>query len=523
MLFSSYPFIFGFLPLALIVFYAVARFGRTPAMLALSALSLGFYTYWRPQDLWILLFSIVFNYVVGGQIQRDRAAGRDERRKWLLRFGVGVDLAMLIYFKYTNFIVENFNLAAGTDWNLENIILPLGISFFTFQKIAYLVDSARGETKGTGFIEFGLFASFFPQLIAGPISHYREVIPQFHNRLFGRLEGRNMLVGLTIFAIGLAKKVIIADSIALYHNPLYDAVAANPGDIDFVTGWTVAISYTLQLYFDFSGYSDMAIGLARMFGIRLPLNFHSPLRAASIIDYWRRWHMTLQRFIVAYVYTPLSVPLNRYAINRGLTGWHGYGWTVAFPSFLTFFIMGVWHGAGWGFVVYGLLNAIYVSVNEAWRERRKRRRRQAKKDKRPFAEISTPERVFYHILTLACVFLGNMFFRAESLADGLGIFRGMAGAGGLAANGVFAAEMPPILYLLMALAAVIVAFMPNTQQIMTRFRPAVNWRLWHGEAAAPIMWRWRPTPAGLAFTAVLLFVSIAMIERGQAIFLYFNF
>ncbi len=523
MLFSSYQFIFGFLPLALIAFYSVARFGRIPAMVTLAVLSLGFYTYWRPQDLWILLFTITFNYLVGGQIQRDRAAGRDARRRWLLYFGVSVDLGMLIYFKYTNFIVENLNLATGGDWNVARIILPLGISFFTFQKIAYLVDSSRGEARKTGFIEFGLFASFFPQLIAGPISHYREVIPQFHNRLFGRPEARNMLVGLAIFAFGLGKKVIIADSIALFHNPLYAAAVAAPGSIDLVTGWTIAVSYTLQLYFDFSGYSDMAIGLARMFGIRLPLNFHSPLRAASIIDYWRRWHMTLQRFIVTYVFTPLSLPLNRFAIGRDMTGWTGFFFMVAVPSFLTFFIMGVWHGAGWGFVVYGLLNAFYVSVNEAWRERRKRRRRQARKEKRAFAEIGVAERIFYHVLTLACVFLGNMFFRAESLADGIAVFKGMAGLGGIAATGAFAAKMPPILYAMMLVAAIIVAVMPNTQQIMTRFRPAVNWRLWKDEAPAAIMWRWRPTAAGIAYIAVLLFFSVAIIERGQAVFLYFNF
>jgi alginate O-acetyltransferase complex protein AlgI len=523
MLFSSYPFIIGFLPLALLLFYGAARFGRTPAMLTLAAMSLGFYAYWRVQDLWVLLFSITFNYFLGNQIQRDRAAGRLTRMRWLLRFGVTLDLGLLIYFKYTGFIIENIDLAASTNWTLGHVILPLGISFFTFQKIAYLADSARGEAQKTGFLEFGLFASFFPQLIAGPISHYKEVIPQFSNRLFGTPLAKNLLVGLVIFAIGLFKKVIIADSIANYLNPMYSLAADNHAAIDFRTGWTIAISYTLQLYFDFSGYSDMAIGLARMFGVRLPLNFHSPLRAASIIDYWRRWHMTLQRFIVTYVFTPLSVPLNRFAIERGLTGWTSFFFSVAIPSFLTFFIMGVWHGAGWGFVVYGLLNAAYVSVNEAWRERRKRRKRALKKQKLPMPEIGLAERIGYHILTLACVFVGNMFFRALTFTDGASIFKGMIGLNGFNQPQMFAQMAPPILFGLVAIAATIVAFFPNTQQIMARFRPAVNWRLWRNEAPAMLQWRWRPTPAGIAFAGATLFLGLAVIQRGQAIFLYFNF
>jgi D-alanyl-lipoteichoic acid acyltransferase DltB (MBOAT superfamily) len=523
MLFSSYPFIFGFLPLALLLFYGAARLGRMPAMITLAALSLGFYAYWRVEDLWVLLFSITFNYLLGGQIQRDRRAERFTRMRWLLRFGVTVDLAMLIYFKYTGFIIENIDMAAGTNWTLGHIILPLGISFFTFQKIAYLADSARGEADKTGFIEFGLFASFFPQLIAGPISHYKEIIPQFSARLFGTPLAKNLLVGTVMFAIGLFKKVIIADSIANYLNPLYTAAAANHGGIDFFTGWTIAISYTLQLYFDFSGYSDMAIGLARMFGVRLPINFHSPLRAASIIDYWRRWHMTLQRFIVTYVFTPLSVPFNRFAIERGLTGWPAFGFAVAIPSFLTFFVMGVWHGAGWGFVVYGLLNAIYVSVNEAWRERRKRRRRALRKLKQTLPEPGLAERVFYHVLTLACVFVGNMFFRALTFGDGAAIFQGMFGLHGFDQPALFAGMTPPLLFVEAALAAVIVALFPNTQQIMARFRPAVNWRLWKTEAPALLRWRWRPTAGGIAFAGVALFFGVAVIQRGQAIFLYFNF
>lgn len=524
MLFSSYPFIFGFLPIALVLFYLAARFGRAPATAALSIASLGFYTYWRPDQLWILLFSIAFNYLLGVQIQKDRAAERHGRVKAVLWFGLTVDISLLCYFKYTMFVVENVNLVAGTDWNVGHIILPLGISFFTFQKIAWLIDSAWGVARKSSFLEFSLFASFFPQLIAGPIVHYKEVIPQFRHKLFGTLIMRNLMVGLVIFAIGLFKKVVIADSIAAYLNPMYTAAAAHHGAIDFRTGWLIAVSFTLQVYFDFSGYSDMAIGLARMFGILLPLNFHSPLRAPSVIDYWRRWHMTLQRFIVSYLFQPMSLPFNRFVSNHNIGGWAAFGVGIMVPSFITFFILGIWHGAGWGFVVYGLLNAMYVSVNELWREYKKRKRKAARKAKLPpLPEAGIGERVFYHVLTLTCVFTGNMFFRAEALGDGIAIFKAMFGFNGVALAPAFASYAAPALLALLGFGALIITFMPNTQQIMARYRPAVNFALWRSEAPALLAWQWRPNAIGITYIGFLLFAGVVLIQRGEAIFLYFNF
>ncbi len=524
MLFSSYPFIFGFLPIALVLFYLASRFSGKAGMSVLTLMSLGFYTYWYPEQLWILLFSIVFNYILGNWIQRDREHQRPGRVKLWLAIGLTVDIGMLAYFKYTMFAVENINALAGTSWDVGHIILPLGISFFTFQKIAWLIDSAWGVAKKTSFLEFSLFAAFFPQLIAGPIVHYKEVIPQFHHKLFGSLIWRNLMVGLVIFAIGLFKKVVIADSIAGYLNPMYEIAAANHGAIDFRTGWLIAISFTLQVYFDFSGYSDMAIGLARMFGILLPLNFHSPLRAASIIDYWRRWHMTLQRFIVSYLFQPLSVPLNRFVANRNLEDWAAFGIGIMLPSFITFFILGVWHGAGWGFVAYGLLNAVYVSVNELWREHKKRQRKRARKLKLPPpADPGFGERAFYHVLTLTCVLVGNMFFRAVTLGDGLAIFSAMFGLNGFGHAAMFDEYAAPMLFALLVIAAAIVAFLPNTQQIMSRFRPAVNWATWRNEAPALVRWQWKPNALGIIYIGFLLAVALVIIERGEAVFLYFNF
>jgi D-alanyl-lipoteichoic acid acyltransferase DltB (MBOAT superfamily) len=523
MLFSSNVFIFCFLPVALVLFYGAARFGRTSAMATLALLSLGFYTYWKPEHLWVLLFSIGYNFVLGRLIQNDRAAGRTARMRAWLWLGLIVDLGLLIYFKYTMFLVANINAVLGTGWDVGTILLPLGISFFTFQKIAYLVDSARGDAQRTGLIEFGLFAAFFPQLIAGPIVHYTEVIPQFRRRLFGRLLSRNMMVGLAIFAIGLFKKTVIADSIASYLDPMYAAAVAHPGAIDFRTGWLITVSFTLQVYFDFSGYSDMAIGLARMFGILLPLNFHSPLRAASVIDYWRRWHMTLQRFIVTYVFQPLSLPFNRFVAQRGLGGWTGFALGVGLPSFITFFILGVWHGAGWTFVLFGVLNAGYICVNEAWRERRKRINKALRRAQHPIPEIGTGERAAYHALTLLAMLVANMVFRATNLADAFAILRAMAGLNGLATVAHFDAFSPTMLYVLIATGAVIVALMPNTQQIMARYRPAVNYSAWSTEAPALLNWRWQPDAIGIGFIGVALFFGVMLVQRGQSVFLYFNF
>ncbi|MBW8812426.1 MAG: MBOAT family protein [Caulobacterales bacterium] len=519
MLFNSYIFIFGFLPLALALTYLAGRFLQPLAKLTLTLLSLGFYAFWRPVHLPILLFSIVFNYVVGGIIQRAYAAGKERTvRVWMV-LGLLVDLSMLGWFKYANFVAENVASLTGVPDPLPHIILPLAISFFTFQKIAYLIDSARGDARPMSFLDFSLFAAFFPQLIAGPIVHYKEVVPQIQARTFGRLISRNLLVGLTIFAIGLFKKTVIADTLASQANPLFEASGAHA--FNLASGWMAALLYTFQLYFDFSGYSDMAIGLGRMFGVKLPLNFHSPLRAASVIEYWRRWHMTLQRFIVAYIFQPLSVPLNRYAAEKGLQGWGAFGVAVAVPTFVTFVAVGVWHGAGWTFVAFGVMHAIYICVNEAWREHRKRVRRKLRKQGKTLGEPAAPERVSYHLLTLLGVIYANVMFRSKSVGDAMEVWAGMSGFRGLDLS--LPAALGWGVWSALALAFGLVFLAPNTQQIMGRFDPAFNWREWKDAAPAPIRWTWRPDTAGLVFAGVVLIAGVLMVQRGRAIFLYFNF
>ncbi|HEX5262032.1 MAG TPA: MBOAT family O-acyltransferase, partial [Phenylobacterium sp.] len=348
---------------------------------------------------------------------------------------------------------------------------------------------------------------------------YKEVVPQLQTRLFGRLIWRNLLVGLVIFAIGLFKKTVIADTLASYANPMFEA-GAHGGHSSLASGWLAAVTFTFQLYFDFSGYSDMAIGLGRMLGVKLPLNFHSPLRSSNIADYWRRWHMTLQRFIVAYIFQPLSLPLNRWAMTRGLDGWPRFAVGVTIPAFVTFVAVGIWHGAGWTFVLFGVMHAIYICTNEAWGEWRKRRRRHLKKLGRTLAESGPVRMAFFHVITLIAVIYANVMFRAHTAGDAVTIWTGMTGLNGL---GLDTTRVGWGLGASLLVSAFLVFMTPNTQQIMGRFDPAHNWREWRAIAPAPIRWTWKPNAAGLVFAGVTLFLAIMFIQRGKAIFLYFNF
>ena len=521
MLFNSFIFIFGFLPVAFVAFYAARRAGRLAAMWVLTVASLGFYAVWLPSQSWILLVSIVVNYIVGHYIQKFRERS-PAIATTLLCLGLAANLGNLIYFKYIMFILYNTNRFLETDFVVPHIILPLGISFFTFQKIAYLVDCARGEAKNTTVSEFALFAAFFPQLISGPIVHHKEIIPQFRKPTFGRLRWSNVLVGLSIFSIGLFKKTVIADTLSAYFSPTYKA-AVTAGAVDPMTGWLIAVAWTLQVYFDFSGYSDMAIGLARMFGVRLPLNFHSPLRAASITDYWRRWHMSLQRFVVSYIFQPLAVPLNRLAAKYNTRGWPAFAMTVAAPSFITFFVLGVWHGAGWNYVVFGLMSGAYISINEAYREMKRRRRRTLRQLGKPAPEEGPLRLTFYHVLTLVCALTANMFFRAGSLHEGVMIARGMWGLNGFRSNPALAGLATPGFVAALVVATLIVAFLPNTQQIMRNYRPAVNWSLWRDVGRPVLTWTWRPTLPNLLYISIAFFLGVEFIQRGSEIFVYFNF
>ena len=304
-----------------------------------------FYGWWNPVYLGLILGSILFNYAVGFSL-----LGRPH--KLTLFLGVAGNLGVLGYFKYANFFIDNINALTSNDIILEQIILPLGISFFTFQQITYLVDAYRGETREYNFLHYCLFVVFFPQLIAGPIVHHKEMLPQFAKDALYGLKSRNLAVGFTIFIIGLFKKVVLADGIAVHATSVF-AGAEHGVYLTFFEAWGGALAYSFQLYFDFSGYSDMAIGLARMFGIRLPLNFNSPFKATSIIDFWRRWHITLSRFLRDYLYIPLGG--NRKGEARRFTN-----------LMIAMLLGGLWHGAGWNFVLFGLAHGTYIVICGAW-------------------------------------------------------------------------------------------------------------------------------------------------------------
>jgi len=351
MLFNSHEFVFGFLPLALAVFWVLGAWGLARgALLWLLLASLFFYASWRLTDLWILLASIMFNYLLSRSIVHRRAHGKNP--KWRLIIGIAINLALLGYFKYAAFLLQNWELLTLQHWTIQAIVLPLGISFFTFQQIAFLVEAARGQFDEPNFLRYSSVVSFFPHLIAGPLINYRDVINQFKRPDAFRPDERLIALGISIFVLGMSKKVLLADTVAGRANWVFDT-AAQGESLSFSDAWIGALSYTLQIYFDFSGYSDMAVGLALFFGIRLPINFNSPYKAENIVEFWRCWHITLSCFLRDYLY--ISLGGNRRGPLRSC-------WNVM----ITMLLGGLWHGAAWTFVCWGAVHGLYIVMYRAW-------------------------------------------------------------------------------------------------------------------------------------------------------------
>ena len=321
------------------------------ALLWLSLASLFFYGYWNPKYLLLLAGSVLANYLIGLKIRS--LSGQRSQAKLLATLGIVLNLGLIGYYKYAGFFVEEIAAIVNQDWSVDSIILPLAISFFTFQQIAYLVDCFQNKVKSHSFLEYLIFVTFFPQLIAGPIVHQADMLSQFRSANSHRRNIDFLATGITIFALGLFKKVIIADNLSAFATPLFSE-AMDGTILSFAEAWTAALSWTFQLYFDFSGYSDMAIGLALMFGIVLPVNFASPYKATSIIEFWRCWHITLSNFLRDYLYIPLGG--NR---NGQLARYRNLG--------LTMLLGGLWHGAGWTYVIWGGLHGLYLTINHLWR------------------------------------------------------------------------------------------------------------------------------------------------------------
>ncbi len=404
MLFNSFHFIFLFLPVVLGGYYYIRRFSPERSLQFLIAASLLFYGWWNPLYVVLIIASCLFNFMLGrAMIQRQG----QQAARYLLFAGITANLGLLAYFKYADFFISSLNTGLGTDFNLLNIVLPLAISFFTFQQIAYLVDTYRGETAEYSFSHYCLFVTFFPQLIAGPIVHHKEMLPQFERQEQGKTF-EFLSQGGTLFILGLCKKVVLADSIAVYASPVFAAADAGTA-VTFFEAWAGALAYTLQLYFDFSGYSDMAIGLGLMFGVKLPVNFLSPYKSDSIIEFWRRWHITLSRFLRDYLYIALGG--NRKGEARRYLN-----------LFLTMLLGGLWHGAAWTYVVWGGLHGAYLGINHGWRKLT------AQWQVAP--AISVTGRYTACLLTFLAVVVSWVFFRAASFEGAFTMLSGMAGLNG---------------------------------------------------------------------------------------------
>lgn len=446
--------------------------------------SLFFYSWWNIIYLPLILGSILVNFIIGTSISVN--SEKKISKKTLLIFGIFSNIGLLGYFKYTDFLIENTNFLIGTQFDLLHIILPLGISFFTFTQIAYLVDAYRGEVKEMDYLNYTLFVTFFPHLLAGPILHHKEMMPQFDSVKSKVLNYRNLSLGLFLFSIGLFKKVVIADMFALWANAGFESTHV----LTLFEAWATSLSYTFQLYFDFSGYTDMALGVALMFNIRLPINFNSPYKALNIQDFWRRWHMTLSRFLRDYIYIPL--------------GGNRRGEMRTYANLFTVFLMGgLWHGASWMFVIWGALHGTAIVLHRAWQQMGMRM-----------------GRVLAWIITFNFINITWVFFRARDWEQSSNVLSGMVGLQGIMldrgwkksldflneygilfgnflndqniGSGSIKASLIAIIFVLMV---------KNSQRWVDSFKS---------------------TKTTLVFSGILFFWSITQLQKVQT-FLYFNF
>jgi len=522
MLFNSYVFTLLFLPVTAAVFYMVGSSGRHRVAIAwLVAASLFFYAWWNPAYVGLIFTSTLINYGLG-IILTNRVENNRFSPKAILIVGIGINIGLLGYFKYAGFIVHNVTQVLGFEWQIGAITLPLAISFFTFQQITYLVDAYRGETKEYNFLHYCLFVMFFPQLIAGPIVHHREILPQFSRVLIYRFEYSRMAIGITMFVFGLFKKVVLADNVSAYATPVFSA-AENGEILTLFEAWGGALAYTFQLYFDFSGYSDMAIGLGCIFGVELPVNFNSPYKATNIIEFWRRWHMTLSRFLRDYCYIPLGG-------NRGGEV-RRYGNLMA-----TMLVGGLWHGADWTFVAWGGMHGIFLAVNHGWRAMRV-----ALGD--DLSERRWWGRWLSWNVTFIAVVAGWVVFRSPSFGCVYRVFDGMMGRNGIALPAAAFEHFGwPVRVLLedygwefrhvehlhgaaqlawTACLLLVAWVLPNTQEVLARARQVGG----GGRTAAGKRWSWLSWyPNGVWASVISLMLTVCLLEMSEVSeFLYFQF
>lgn len=487
MLFTSGLFLFVYLPVTVLFFFLIARSaGPRAASAWLAAMSLLFYGYWAPVFLGLLLGSILFNFFAGLSIVRHHGT---DRARLILTIAIVVDLIALGFFKYYNFFTDNVR-TIGIPMPILDVVLPIGISFFTFTQIAYLIDAYKGKARESSLVHYGLFVTYFPHLIAGPILHHSEMMPQFADRETYRLRIRNFTLGAFFLLFGLMKKVLVADNISMIADRAFEA--ANLGQVGPLHAWEGAITYAMQIYFDFSGYSDMAVGVSLLLNIQLPYNFASPYRSTNIIEFWRRWHMTLSRFLRDYLYIALGG--NRKGNVRRYTN-----------LLSTMVLGGLWHGAAWTFVIWGTLHGLYLVINHGWRW---------------FAQKAGlvgkggfPARALGWLLTMLGVLVAWVFFRATSVEGALSMLKAMAG---ITPHINLLAGREQNWLLLAALTLFVVA-LPNSQTvIMDRIKPAIERRIAENRTCLILF--------GLGVWAILIvWLALVAASRENAAFIYFNF
>lgn len=500
MLFTQIEFLFLFLPATLAGYFVLARFVEAPAarLSWLALASLVFYGYWDLHFVPIILVSIVFNYAMGLLIARQK----DAARGWLFATAIAANLGALAFYKYTNFGIQIFGALTHHKYPALSIVLPLGISFFTFTQIAYLADVYGGYAHERSFVKYGLFVTYFPHLIAGPILHHREMMPQFGSDESRRLSAEKLAIGLTILTIGLFKKSFIADSFGLMATPVFQA--ANSNHLQAFDAWGGALAYSLQIYFDFSGYSDMAIGISTMFGIRLPFNFDSPYKSQSIVEFWRRWHISLSRFLRDYLYIPLGG--NRHGEQRRY-------WNL----FLTMLLGGLWHGAGYTFLIWGALHGLFLIINHRWSTLTQQRPTLARLSQTGWYTVASL------CLTQLAVLLAWVFFRADDPNAAIRLVKGAIGLSTPQKIGPTGLVTGPQMLLILAgyLACLI---LPNVNAMFAHWKVGIE--TYHN----PRPWSllnisWRPSIVWAVGTSLGLVAAILMniVAGDNSQFLYFQF
>ncbi len=461
MVFNSFEYIFLFLPAACGIYFILnRRIGLTASRMWLLLCSLFFYGYWNHLSLPLLLISLLVNFYIGKILQGSFTHFAAINRKAILLTGLVFNVGLLGYFKYSDFLIRNVNAVAGSSIGLLNLMLPLGISFFTFMQISFLVDVYRGKTREKGILLYSIYASFFPYIMSGPITRHDEIIPQLEEKEKWSLDHQNISAGILLFSIGLFKKTFIADTLAIWANQGFDSSAA----LKFFEAWLTSFSYTFQLYFDFSGYTDMALGTALFFNIRLPINFDSPYKSLSIQEFWRRWHMSLSRFLRDYIYIALG-------------GSRSSEIRTYINTFITFLVAGIWHGAGWTFILWGIAHGLALIVQRLWGK-----------------TGLGMNRFISWFITFNFINAAWVLFRAKDLAGAIKVYKGMLGLNGvLLSSGlekfaflkslgfefgkwpsIFSKDTYYIIYFIAA-AALITFFTKNSSEILTKYKPGWKW------------------------------------------------